>query len=168
MSGVLGLLACTSAGRAGGVQAPEVAPGTVQAEGEVQVIGAEPLAQIVVRDSAGRQTTVVGLHRQTLAGLVGLTVRVRGSRSSAAPPATAAIEVTEYEIVGLRGEPVHVGTLERAGDQWRLGGKEGWALTDVPPDLQARLGATVWVSGPMTGGRIAVRIFGVVRLPEAK
>jgi hypothetical protein len=132
--------------------------------GIVRVVGADPLAQLIVQVEGGEATALLGPLQSELHQTVGLEVRVTGVTMDAVPPARATLEVRSYETVALNGVPAHTGMLERAGDGYRLvGTTRGWTLVRPPEDLRASVGAKVWVAGEASGDTLSVIAFGIIR-----
>jgi hypothetical protein len=132
--------------------------------GIVRVVGADPLAQLIVQVEGGEATALLGPLQSELHQTVGLEVRVTGVTADAVPPARTAMEVRSYETVTLNGVPAHTGMLERAGDRYRLvGATRGWTLVSPPEDLRASVGAKVWVAGEASGDSLSVIAFGIIR-----
>ena len=138
---------------------------SVVVEGEVSVVGAEPLTQLVLRTPSGTEVAVVGDLRTEIGSLVGLVVRVSGRPAGPAPPVDRAVWASGYQILAMGGEPVYVGVLEHADGTLRLRGDSTWVLVGVPPDLASRAGAKVWVAGPQNRGVVTVHAFGVIATP---
>jgi hypothetical protein len=127
--------------------------------GVVAVVGADPLAQVVL-GAGGRDVALVGSLRAELGTLHGAEVELSGravGNPQGMPP--RAIEVARYEIVTIGGERPIVGTLEaRADDLW-LAGRQ---LLGAPDELRRAVGAKVWVIGRTEGGRLLVQSYGVI------
>ena len=122
--------------------------------GVVAVVGADPLAEVVV-SAGGRSAAVVGGLRAELGRLHGAEVEVRG-RAVGNPHGTPgwAIDVERYQIIAIAGERPFVGTLEaRAGGLW----VDGMRLVGAPDDLVGAVGAKVWVIGRNEDGRLAAQ-----------
>lgn len=139
---------------------PQVVPsGDTVVRGIVAVVGADPLAQVVLA-SGGRDVAVVGALRAELGTLHGAEVEVRG-RPVGNPQGmpSRAIEVTRFEILTIAGERPTVGLLEaRADDLWLAGRR----LLGAPDELRRAVGAKVWVIGRKEGGRLLVQSYGVI------
>ena len=127
--------------------------------GVVAVVGADPLAQVVL-GAGGRDVAIVGVLRAELGTLHGAEVEVRGrtvGNPQGMPP--RAVEVARYEIITIAGERPIVGTLEaRADDLW-LAGRQ---LLGAPEELRRAVGAKVWVIGRKENGRLVVQSYGVI------
>jgi hypothetical protein len=143
-----------------GPSTPQVATtGDTVVRGVVAVVGADPLAQVVL-GADGRDVALVGSLRAELGALHGAEVEVRG-RAVPNPQGTPphAVEVARYEIVTIGGERPIVGTLEaRVDDLWLA----GWRLLGAPDELRRAVGAKVWVIGKKENGRLVVQSYGVI------
>jgi hypothetical protein len=157
------VMACGSQPRTGELPSPAQQGDSAQLEGVVAVVGSEPFTQVVLQTSSGQQVAVVGDLRSELANLVGLTVRVTGGPSRAVPPADRAINVRRYDVLGIQGDAVYVGILERSGDEYRLRADSTWQLVSVPEQLAAEVGAKVWIAGERQDNRITVGLFGIIK-----
>jgi hypothetical protein len=127
--------------------------------GVVAVVGADPLAQVVL-GAGGRDVAIVGALRAELGTLHGAEVEVRG-RAVGNPQGmpSRAVEVTRFEIVTIAGERPIVGMLEaQADDLWLA----GWRLLGAPDELRRAVGAKVWVIGKEEGRRLLVQSYGVI------
>lgn len=137
---------------------------TMTVVGIVKVVGADPLAQLIVQAEGGEATALVGPLQSELHQTVGLEVRVTGVTADAVPPARTALEVRSYETVSLNGAAAHTGTLERSGDGYRLvGTTRGWTLVNPPEELRASVGAKAWVAGEVSGDTLRVTAYGIIR-----
>ncbi len=142
---------------------------TATAEGTVQVVGADPFAQVVLHVGEGaavHQIAIAGPLRDELGRLHGITVRIAG-RSVANPQGvpSQAIEVTGYDVVSVNGEKAYVGILAiRDGDMW-LDANTPTRLSAVPTEMESKAGAKVWITGPIEDGVLRVQSYGVIREP---
>lgn len=174
MTGRAAVLAAASvlAGCGAGSQAGQAgaAPATdsVTVVGVVAVVGADPLAQLVVRSEGGEPTALVGPLRSELEQTVGLEVRVTGAAVDAMPPSRMALDVWSYETVALNSVPAHTGVLEQTDDGLRLvGATQSWMLADPPDALRAAVGAKAWVAGDASGGPLRITAFGIIKRPSS-
>ncbi len=144
------------------------ASGDTSAQGTVRILGADPFAQPVIQtgSDATQSVGVQGPLRPEITALSGAEVRVWGKPVANRPPTPPrAIEVTRYRVVSVGGEPAYAGVLEMRGEQTWLRGERAVRLTSVPRDLTERMGATIWVTGVLTGDTLRVRSHGVIRQP---
>ena len=138
-------------------------------EGIVRVVGSDPSPQVVLSVGEGMATAqiaLVGEYRDELGTLSGVSVAVVGD-SVANPqgmPAHA-IHVLEYDIVSVNSEPVYLGVLTQRDGVWWLDREESFRLTLLPSDLEGRVGAKVWIAGPVDGDELRVQSYGIVREP---
>lgn len=110
---------------------------------------------------------LVGDLAAELRGLQGAEVLVAG-RALPNPGAVPqrAVQVARYEIVSVAGGRPAVGTLERwNGRLWLVRVADTLELLAAPADLALRLGAKIFVVGPLDAGRIRVASYGVLREP---
>lgn len=152
----LGLSACAPVG--GEPEAP--APDTL--EGRVMVTGGapEPLTTLVTED---RSVVLRGDLLSELSRLDGATVRVAGSLEGEGPG--DALHVRDYELLEIDGQTPRVGVLimgER-GVALETDSGERLPLVGAPAALGDRLGARVWVVGPLQDGSLLLQSYGVLR-----
>ena len=152
-------------GQAGGA-AQASPPRDTVVQGVVQVVGADPFAQVVIAGAPGAaEVGIQGATRSELAQLTGAVVRVMGrpiANAQGTPP--RAVLVTSYEIVTVNGAAPVVGVLEeRGGARW-LGGHR---LIAVPEELKRAVGAEVWVLGHVGPDGLTVTAYGIIA-PVAK
>ena len=131
--------------------------------GIVRVVGSAPVdVRVVLQTGSAGSLELTGALRDELASLSGAEVAVRGPRSTSPDPlASGRVEVREYEVISVDGEPVVVGEIVRiAGGRatLRTEGGDEWILSSVPESI--RVGQKVWVQGPST---LAVQTYGVIR-----
>ena len=161
------LLVLTACHRTPGpaVRGASPAPGDTVAEGTVRVIGPHESAQLVLSGVAPG-IALIGSLSGELRRLVGARVRVTGRavRNPAAAPERA-VEVAGYEILAVDGERPYVGIVTMRDAQIWLVGQDTLELLGAPPDLAARIGAKVFVTGTVQGGQLRLRSYGVIRDP---
>jgi len=163
LGATVGLGACSAGSRAEQAAAAPVSD-TVTVTGVVRAMGAEPLVQHVVQPAGGEGTALAGALLSELQQLVGLEVRVTGVPAGPAPPAVRALDVRSYEVLALNGTPARTGVLERAGDGLQLVAAHGrWTLLNPPDELRRAVGATVWVAGDSSDGRLPVSAYGIIK-----
>ena len=138
-------------------------------EGIVQVVGNDPSPQVVLsvgEGTATAQIALVGDLRGELGILSGVAVTILGD-SVANPhgmPAHA-INVREYDVVSVNSAPAYLGVLMNRDGVWWLDREEPLRLSLLPADLEGRVGAKVWVAGPVDGDELRVQSYGIVREP---
>ena len=136
-------------------------------EGIVRVVGSDPSPQVVLSVGEGMATAqiaLVGEFRDELGTLSGVSVAVVGD-SVANPqgmPAHA-IDVLEYDVVSVNSAPAYLGVLTQRDGVWWLDREESFRLTLLPSDLEGRVGAKVWIAGPVDGDELRVQSYGIVR-----
>ena len=138
-------------------------------EGIVRVVGSDPSPQVVLSVGEGMATAqiaLVGEYRDELGTLSGVSVAVVGDSvvNPQGMPAHA-IDVLEYDVVAVNSAPAYLGILARRDGVWWLDREESFRLTLLPSDLEGRVGAKVWVAGPVDGDELRVQSYGIVREP---
>lgn len=161
----LTLVACTRAPEPAAQGVPPASADTV-AEGTVRVVGPTETAQVVLSGVA-RDVALTGPLFAELRRLVGARVRITGrpGRNPAAAP-DRAVEVTGYDILAVDGERPFVGVVVRRDARLWLAGQDTLELLGAPPDLAARVGAKVFITGTARGGQLVLRSYGVIREPR--
>ena len=145
---------------AGGGAAPEPSS-LLEFTGPVTSTGTEGMRMVTLRADDGSSVGLVGDLAAELARLSGAVVTVRGN--DAAAPADRGLEVTEYEVVSVNGEPPGVGVLERRDGVYWLGRDPGIHLIGVPDALAQTVGAKVWVTGSSGPDGLTVQSYGIIR-----
>lgn len=131
-------------------------------EGVVSVVGADPMAEVVIR-SDSRTTAVTGALQDEIGRVSGARVRIWGPAAAGRVAAASAIDATGYEILEVAGEKPYVGLLQsRGAELWLLGERELHIL-DPPTELRQLVGAKAWVTGTADGSILRVRSYGVLR-----
>lgn len=155
-------LACTpQTERPDSIPAPSTgAAGTV---GTIAIVGSAPVnVQVVLRSPNGESFRLVGALEPELQRLSGIQVAVEGQpEASPDPLVEQRIEVVDYEIISVDGEPVLTGEIiEIEGDRVLLRTRSGEEvyLTGAPAEF--RVGQKVWVQGPSS---VAVQSYGTIR-----
>lgn len=157
------LLGCTPQAERGD---PSPAPAEAGAEvtiGTIAVVGSAPVnVQVVVRTPEGQNYRLTGPLAEEVRRLSGAEVAVHGAITSSPDPMTGGqIQVTDYEIVSVDGEPAVMGEIVAIdGDRVRLRTRDGedvW-LTGAPDEF--RVGQKVWVQGPTS---VAIQAYGTLR-----
>src|SRR3972149_970719 len=138
------------------VQGASPASADTVAQGTVRMTGPQESAQLVLSGEAP-DVALIGPLAGELGRLVGARVSVTGwpARNPAAVPERA-VEGAAYEILAVDGERPYVGILA---------GQDTLEVVGAPPDLSARIGAKVFVTGVMRGGQLELRSYGVIRDP---
>jgi hypothetical protein len=138
-------------------------------EGIVRVVGNDPSPQVVLSVGEGAATVqiaLVGEYRDELGRLSGVAVTVFGD-SVANPqgmPAHA-IDVLAYDVLSVNSAPAYLGVLINREGEWWLDREEPLRLSLLPSDLDGRVGAKVWVAGPLEGDQLRVQSYGIVKEP---
>jgi hypothetical protein len=160
---LLGLVACVPP--AG--EQPDAIPGGAAGEdavrGVLRVAGSQPVnVQVMLDNLDGSGLIVDGPMRDELRQLSGAEVVVYGRiEGEGQGPGGRRIAAADYEIVAINGEPVVMGTVQNAMNDWtvlRTRSGELVYLSSAPDGLQA--GQKVWVQGPRS---VVVQSYGVVR-----
>ena len=151
----------TACARTTGPAAERPISGGVQLTGQIAVTGTGG-AIITSLQVDGRSVTLLGGLSSELRNLSGARVLVEGS--PAAGGAGESINVVRYQIVEVNGQKPYVGTLVRTGDHHAIDtGERTIRLERLPAGLIDRAGARVWVTGVISGGRLQVQAYGVIR-----
>jgi hypothetical protein len=145
---------CARNGEQTGAPAAAAAADTVR--GVVRNTGAEPATSIVL-DAGAAGVVVVSGERAVLEQLAGMEVTVWGARL---PPNR--FEVARVAVRAVGGVAAIDGVLERDDDGYvlRTAGGARLAVPHLPPDLRSRVGARVWLAGPLDR---APDSYGVIR-----
>ena len=152
----LGLSACAPVGGEPEAPAPDTLEGRVMATGGAP----EPLTTLVTED---RSVVLRGDLLPELSRLDGATVRVTGRLEGDGPG--DALLVLEYELLRIDGQTPRVGVLVMGERGVALETDSGERLTLVgaPAALGDRLGARVWVVGPLQEGALLLQSYGMIR-----
>lgn len=147
------------------VQGASPASADTVAQGTVRMTGPQESAQLVLSGEAP-DVALIGPLAGELGRLVGARVSVTGwpARNPAAVPERA-VEVAAYEILAVDGERPYVGILVGRDNRLWLAGQDTLEVVGAPPDLSARIGAKVFVTGVIRGGQLELRSYGVIRDP---
>jgi hypothetical protein len=134
------LAGCAATPEAGGPVAGDTLRGTVR------VVGADP-ATMVVLDTGDGRVTLRGEATAGLRRVNGLGVWVRGALRG------GAVDVTAFQVREADGMPAADGVLQLDGEAAVLVTADGERLryTPAPAALRARVGARVWIAGPVGG-----------------
>lgn len=123
--------------------------------GIVQVVGAEPLADVVLA-AAGGQVALQGAEAERMRPLAGLEAVAFGTRLSApagaAPRASDAMIVSSFIVRAADGVPAVDGVLGSVGGTFVIVTREGvrHQVPHLPTTLRAQVGARVYLAGPLT------------------
>jgi len=141
VAGVLAGCARPSPGEGG---EPAAAPGDTL-RGLLEVAGAEPATQVVLRAPGGGADTPLLGDTPLLRRLSGLEVMVSGAR------ATDGFRVERVAVRSADGVPATDGVLARDGARDVLVTADGRRvpLGPLPEGLRGRVGARVWLVGPL-------------------
>lgn len=145
--------------------APRAGEGGMEThEGRVAVTGAVPTTFLTLQWEGG-SVVLRGDLSDELRRLAGATVRVTGTPTEQGPD--RALRVVNYEILEIDGARPSVGVLMREEDGMHLHDESGrmFPLAGAPASMQRRVGAKVWIVGPLEDGALRVRSYGVIR-PE--
>lgn len=142
--GALAVLACAPGAPASGA-ADGSAAGRDTLRGTVEVVGSEPGTSVVLQVAADRYVTLLG-ERPLLLRLSGLEVMVRGELE-----APRRFRVERVTVRASAGVPAEDGILAREGERWFLltGDGRRLAIARVPEALRNRVGARVFLAGPL-------------------
>lgn len=132
--------------------------------GVLLVVGAEPLTTLVLAPSNGTASLAIeGSQASVLRGLSRLEVMVLGrptSRRSSASPSTVVFEVDSFVVRAADRVVAHDGIVGVDGGRYHLAqGASRVAVAFMPADLQRRLGARVFLVGPLDQAPVA---YGVI------
>jgi len=138
-------------------------------EGIVRVVGNDPSPQVVLSVGEGattRQIALVGDLREELGRLSGVAVAILGD-SVANPQGMPvhAIDVLAYDVISVNSAPAYLGVLANRDGEWWLDCEEPLRLSLLPSGLDGRVGAKVWVAGPLEGDLLRVQSYGIVKEP---
>ena len=131
--------------------------------GTVRVVGSAPVnVRVVVQPAEGKSVQISGPLREELRQLSGAEVALRGPMVPAPDPlADRQMEVEEYEILSIDGEPVVTGTVQgRSGNLLILQTLGGETVYLDGATSQLSPGQKVWVQGPRS---VIVQSYGVLR-----
>lgn len=138
-----------SAGESPGASRVAAAPDTLR--GTVAIVGAEPLARVVLRPAGGgAEVELVGPQREALARVAGVEVVAVGRPAPGTSPGPA-LEAVSFTVTAVDGQPAVDGRLEREAGGLVLVTPDGRRIRLVRPPaaLEAWVGARVWVAGPL-------------------
>ncbi len=106
---------------------------------------------------------LLGSLSAELRALSGARVTVEGASTSGGPG--AAVDVSSYEVVEVNGQKPYVGTLVRSGAGYALQQVSTvLPLEQLPAGLAEQIGAKIWVTGVLSGERLQIQSFGIIRV----
>ena len=125
--------------------------------GRVSVVGSEPMAEVVLRPRAGTESlALAGAQLAMLRGLGGIDVMVRGRLTgtysrTATPQVVAVFEVESFVVRAVAGIAATDGVVAADGGKFYLVLEDGrrLAVTYFPTVLQQKIGARVFIAGPL-------------------
>ena len=147
------VLACTIACRTTRAGSTADPARSVQADtviGTIQIVGTDPFPRtVIVPANSGISLRLVG--PPALQHVNGLGVQVVGQRAG------DQFTVKSFTVVSANGQPATDGRLLKDGDTLYIVTEDGvrHALVSPSPNLRARVGQRVWVSGPLDREAIA-------------
>lgn len=129
-----------------GADGRELAPDSLR--GTVSVTGTSFEKILVLRHAGGSVTlTATPDDSAALLRIGGVDVVARGTRSE------GGFTVVSFEVVQVEGKPVIDGLLvENAGRLMLKARGEQLALGNPPVQLRSRIGARIWIGGPLDTG----------------
>jgi hypothetical protein len=144
-------------------ETPATSSELVSYAGQVSVAGVGGSTVTTLSVDGGRAIGVVGALEPEVRALSGARVRVQG------PPGTGfpgdAVDVRSYEVLEVNGQRPYVGVLASTAQGLVLEQSETERLpiSGGPPGFASQVGAKVWLTGPLTAGRLQVQSYGVIR-----
>jgi hypothetical protein len=144
--------------------APAPSAEDTTAQGVVRYVGSRESAQLIL--AAGTlHLALVGELTAELRRLLGAEVLVAGpALPNPGLVPQRAVQVARYEIVSVAGGRPVVGKVDQwQGRLWLVRAADTLELLAAPADLASRLGAKVFVLGPVDAGRVRVTSYGVLR-----
>lgn len=113
--------------------------------GTLRVVGSEPATRFVLRPARGDPVTLLG-ERALLERLAGLEVMVAGEVEP-----SGRFRVARAAVRAADGVPAVDGVLARDGEGYALVTADGrrLAVGRLPEALRSRVGARVWLAGPL-------------------
>ena len=142
-------IACHSA-RAGSTADPARAVQGDTIVGTVQIVGTDPFpSTVIIPATSGISLRLIG--PPSLQRVNGLQVQVVGQLAG------ERFTVRSFTVMSANGQPATDGRLVLDGDTVYIVTQDGvrHALVDPSPNLRARIGQRVWVSGPLDREPIA-------------
>lgn len=137
------------------------------ARGLVSVVGSEPATAVLLTAEGHAPVALVGEQATLLRAVAGLEVEVTGYPAGgaavpAAPPGTDVVDVLRFTVVAHEGVAAVDGTIERDGGTFylRLADGRRVATPALPPLLRDRVGARVYLAGPLDA---PPRAWGIIR-----
>lgn len=136
--------------------------------GVLSVVGPEPLtALLLTPTSGGAAVAIEGSQALVMRGLSHLEVTAMGrmtSRRSASSPMSSVFEADTFVVRASDRVEAHDGLIARDGDRFLLvSGDSRTAAAFLPVGLRSRLGARVYLVGPLNRPPVA---YGVIEAPH--
>ena len=133
--------------------------------GVLTVVGAEPLTALLLAPvGGGAAVAIEGSQAAVMRGLSRLEVTAMGrmtSRRSPASPMSSVFEADTFVVRAADRVEAHDGLLARDGDRFLLlSGESRIAAAFLPVALRSRLGARVYLVGPLDRPPVA---YGVIQ-----
>lgn len=124
--------------------------------GVVQVVGSEPLTSVVLEPAGGGAAVTLEGARPLLLRLQGIEVAVGGARQ-----AVDRFRVDELRVRSANGVAAVDGVLAREDGRDVLVLADGArrVIRSLPGALRGRMGARVWLAGPLEGD---IDAFGII------
>jgi hypothetical protein len=153
----LAVLACAR-GAPGDHGSARPAADTVR--GTVRILGSEPMTSIVLEPAGGGAPVALDGERTLLGRLAGIEVAVVGE-----PGPPGRLRVAHVVVRAADGVPATDGVLAREGDRDVLVLRDGSrrVVARLPQALRGRVGARVWLAGPLDGD---IDSFGIIAEPR--
>lgn len=133
------------------------APVTDTVVGTLSVVGSEPATLVSLLPRGGAPAVILGGSAlPDLRRAAGTEVWVSGTRSDA-----RSMDVTRFEVRSVHGIPAVDGVIAREGESFVLITQDGRRVPvpRLPHELRERVGARVWLAGPLERDP---ELFGVV------
>ena len=136
--------------------------------GVLSVVGAEPLTALLLSPvGGGAAVAIEGSQEALMRGLSRLEVTAMGrmtSRRSPASPMSSVFEADTFVVRAADRVEAHDGLLARDGDRFvLLRGESRIAAAFLPVALRSRLGARVYLVGPLDRPPVA---YGIIQAPH--
>lgn len=154
VAGVAVLAGCAATPETGGDDAAPEAPGADTLAGEVEVVGSDPGAFVVIRTVDG-QIPVAGSHSEPMRNLGGVQVEAVGARGE------YAFRVDHFRVTGATGLPAADGILELLGDTAVLVTRshDRIRFSPAPPSFREYAGRWIWIAGHPGG---EAQVWGII------
>jgi hypothetical protein len=131
-------------------------------EGQVAITGTAGETFTTVALDVGGSVGVVGVLEGEVRSLSGARIRVEGRPGQGFPGPS--VNVLSYEVLEINGQKPYVGVLQRVAETLVLEQPgAGLELSAFPTGLSGAVGAKVWLTGTLSGSRLAVQSYGIIR-----